>query len=103
MPHSKNSEKQPESPVRQLADLKQLVQTYLQEYLEQEVACHLGALPYERDVGVFQGIAFDLAEVSLSQERSKIKILGDLVAADYPLEEKNASLGGRTPESGVWD
>ncbi len=55
MTHSKNSEKQQESPVRQLADLKQLVQTYLsrrdpfgQEYLEQEMACHLGALPYER-------------------------------------------------------
>ncbi len=79
------------------------MQTYLQEYLKQEVACHLGALPYERDVGMFQGIAFDLAEVSLSQERSKIKILGDLVAADYPLEENNVSLWGGMPESGVWD
>jgi len=28
--------------------LKQLVQTFLQEYLEQEVAAHLGAEPYER-------------------------------------------------------
>ena len=29
--------------------LKQMVQTYLQEYLEQEMALHLGALPYERN------------------------------------------------------
>ena len=43
MTHSKNSEKQLEKP----DFLRQLVQTYLQEYLEQEVACHLGALPYE--------------------------------------------------------
>ena len=28
--------------------LKQLVQTYLQEYLEQEMAHYLGAQPYER-------------------------------------------------------
>lgn len=28
--------------------LKQIVQTFLQEYLEQEVAAHLGAEPYER-------------------------------------------------------
>lgn len=44
MTHSKNSEKQQEKP----DFLRQLVQTYLQEYLEQEMACHLGALPYER-------------------------------------------------------
>ncbi|MCH8013143.1 MAG: transposase [Candidatus Marinimicrobia bacterium] len=29
--------------------LKQIVQTYLQEYLEQEMALYLGALPYERN------------------------------------------------------
>lgn len=29
--------------------LRQLVQTYLQEYLEQEISLHLGALPYERN------------------------------------------------------
>ena len=29
--------------------LKQLVQTYLQEHLEQEIASHLGAFPYERN------------------------------------------------------
>ena len=57
MPHSKNSEKQPEKP----DFLQQLVQTRLQEYLEQKVTCHLGALPYDRDVGVFQEVAFDLA------------------------------------------
>jgi len=31
--------------------LKQMVQTYLQEYLEQEISNHLGALPYERTSG----------------------------------------------------
>ena len=35
MTHSKGNEKQLESPFRQPADLRQLVQTYLQEYLEQ--------------------------------------------------------------------
>lgn len=40
----KDSEKLLESPVF----LRQLVETYLQEYLEQEMAVHLGALPYER-------------------------------------------------------
>ena len=58
MTHSKNSEKHQEKPdffpngsLRE----RQLVQTYLsewiplgQEYPGQEVACHLGALPYER-------------------------------------------------------
>jgi len=44
MTHVNDSEKQLESP----AFLRQLVETYLQEYLEQEVAVHLGALPYER-------------------------------------------------------
>ena len=44
MTHSKGNEKQLESP----DFLRQLVQTYLQEYLEQGVAVHLGALPYER-------------------------------------------------------
>lgn len=29
--------------------LKELVQTYLQEYLEQEISSHIGALPYERN------------------------------------------------------
>ncbi len=51
MIHSKNSEKQLEKPdfLRQSVwPPDRLVQTYLQEYLEQEVACHLGALPYER-------------------------------------------------------
>ncbi len=47
MTHSKGNEKQLESP----DFLRQLVQTYLQEYLEQEVAVHLGALPYERTEG----------------------------------------------------
>ncbi len=31
--------------------LKQMVQTYLQEYLEQEISSHLGAFPYERTSG----------------------------------------------------
>jgi len=43
----KDSEKQLESP----DFLRHLVQTYLQEYLEQEMAVHLGALPYERTEG----------------------------------------------------
>jgi transposase-like protein len=43
MTHSKGNEKQLESP----DFLRLLAQTYLQEYLEQEVAVHLGALPYE--------------------------------------------------------
>ena len=51
MTHSKNSEKQQEKadffPNGSLRE-RQLMQTYLQEYLEQEMACHLGALPYER-------------------------------------------------------
>ena len=42
-----DSEKQLESP----AFLRQMVETYLQEYLEQEVSVHLGALPYERTEG----------------------------------------------------
>ena len=44
MTQPKNNDKQLESP----DFLRQLVQTYLHEYLEQEVAVHLGALPYER-------------------------------------------------------
>ena len=47
MTHIKDSEKQLESP----DFLRQLVQTYLQEYLEQEMAVHLRALPYERTEG----------------------------------------------------
>jgi len=31
--------------------LRQMVQTYLQEYLEQEITNHIGALPYERTSG----------------------------------------------------
>ena len=30
--------------------LKQIVQTYLQEYLEQEMALYLGALPYDLSI-----------------------------------------------------
>jgi len=44
MTQTKSNHKQLESP----DFLRQLVQTYLQEYLEQEMAIHLGALPYER-------------------------------------------------------
>ena len=51
MTQSNSNEKHLESPVRQLADLRQLVQTHLQEYLEQEMVHHLGALPYERTEG----------------------------------------------------
>jgi putative transposase len=47
MTRIKDNEKQLESP----DFLRQLVQTYLQEYLEQEVTRHLGALPYERTEG----------------------------------------------------
>ena len=47
MTRIKDSEKQLESP----DFLRHLVQTYLQEYLEQEMAVHLGALPYERTEG----------------------------------------------------
>ena len=44
MTHSKNTKNQIDNP----EFLKELVQKYLQEYLEQEIALHLGALPYER-------------------------------------------------------
>jgi len=44
MTQTKSNDKQLESP----DFLRRLVQTYLQEYLEQEMAVHLGALPYER-------------------------------------------------------
>jgi len=44
MTQSKSNHKQLENP----DFLRQLMQTYLQEYLEQEMAVHLGALPYER-------------------------------------------------------
>ena len=44
MTQTKSNKKQLESP----AFLRQLVETYLQEYLEQEMAVHLRALPYER-------------------------------------------------------
>ena len=44
MTQSKSNNKRLERP----DFLRQLVQTYLQEYLGQEVAVHLGALPYER-------------------------------------------------------
>jgi len=35
--------------VNDTAFLRHIVQTYLQEYLEQEMAHHLAALPYERN------------------------------------------------------
>ncbi|MBA7551539.1 IS256 family transposase ISCARN68 [subsurface metagenome] len=41
---TKDNDKQLESP----DFLRHLMQVCLQEYLEQEVTCHLGALPYER-------------------------------------------------------
>ena len=44
MTQSNSNEKHLENP----DFLRQLVQTYLQEYLEQEMVHHLGALPYER-------------------------------------------------------
>ncbi len=44
MTHSKNTNKQIDNP----EFLKELIQNHLQEYLEQEIALHLGALPYER-------------------------------------------------------
>ncbi|NQT97887.1 MAG: IS256 family transposase [Candidatus Marinimicrobia bacterium] len=46
MTRSKDTNKQIDNP----EFLKGLMQEYLQEYLEQEVALHLGALPYERTV-----------------------------------------------------
>lgn len=44
MTRSKNTNKQIDNP----EFLKELIQNQLQEYLEQEIALHLGALPYER-------------------------------------------------------
>ena len=44
MTRSKNTNKQIDNP----EFLKELIQNHLQEYLEQEMAWHLGALPYER-------------------------------------------------------
>lgn len=44
MTHVKNTNKEIDNP----EFLRGLVQQYLQEYLEQEVALHIGALPYER-------------------------------------------------------
>jgi len=44
MTHKKNTEKRIDNP----EFLRELIQTYLQEYLEQERAHYLGALPYER-------------------------------------------------------
>jgi len=44
MTRSKNTKKQIDNP----EFLKELIQNHLQEYLEQEIAVHLGALPYER-------------------------------------------------------
>jgi transposase-like protein len=44
MTHSKNTNKEIDNP----EFLKGIVQQYLQEYLEQEIALHIGALPYER-------------------------------------------------------
>ena len=46
MTRSKNTNKQIDNP----EFLKELIQNHLQEYLEQEVALHIGALPYERTV-----------------------------------------------------
>lgn len=46
MTRRNNTKKQINSP----EFLKQLVQTYLQQYLEQEMVHHIGALPYERTV-----------------------------------------------------
>jgi len=47
MTRSKNTNKETDNP----EFLKEIVQQYLQEYLEQEVALHVGALPYERTDG----------------------------------------------------
>ena len=44
MTHRKNTKKQIDNP----EFFKGFMQKYLQEYLEQEIALHLGALPYER-------------------------------------------------------
>lgn len=47
MTRVKNTNKEVDNP----EFLKELVQQYLQEYLEQEIALHIGALPYERTAG----------------------------------------------------
>ncbi len=47
MTRSKNTNNKTDNP----EFLKELIQTQLQEYLEHEVALHLGALPYERTSG----------------------------------------------------
>jgi transposase-like protein len=47
MTHSKNTKNKIDNP----EFLRKLIQKQLQEYLEQEVAIHLGALPYERTKG----------------------------------------------------
>ncbi len=46
MTRRKNTNKQIDNP----EFLKELIQNHLQEYLEQEVSLHIGALPYERTV-----------------------------------------------------
>jgi len=45
MTHSKSTKKS----INDADFLRQMVQTYLQEYLEKEMAVHLGVLPYERN------------------------------------------------------
>ena len=44
MTQSKSTKKK----INELDFLKQIMGTYLQEYLEQEMSHHLNALPYER-------------------------------------------------------